>query len=107
MPLAVNAVLALKAAVEAKLLAALTIKVWADDVPSMVLPWIVKVLAELLSVKPPVKVASPLLSMVRRSVRVPVLPAAVVLRTRLPPQLPVASCKLQPAHKLHVKLAIP
>ncbi len=94
LPLAVIAVLAVKAAVEAKLLAALTVRVCADVVPRTVLPAAVRVLAVLLRVTLPAKVARPVLSMVRRSVSWPVLPGAVVLRMRLPPQLPVASCSV-------------
>lgn len=54
-----------------------------------------RVLAVLLSRMLPEKVARPVISMVRRSVSWPVLPAAVVLNMRLPPQLPVASYTTQ------------
>lgn len=59
-----------------------------------------RVLAVLLSKMLLVKVARPVVSMVRRSVNWPVLlvvllPAVVVLRTRAPPQLCFASCAMQ------------
>ena len=56
------------------------------------LPAAVRLLAVLLRVTPPVKVARPALLMVSQSVSGPVLPAGVVLKMRLPPHLPVASC---------------
>ena len=91
LPLADSAVPAVKTAVDAKVLAALTVRLWAKVVPRTVLPKAVRVLAVLLSKMLPEKVARPVISMVRRSVSWPVLPAAVVLNMRLPPQLPVAS----------------
>ena len=53
----------------------------------------------LVIVRPPVKVARPLLSRVKRLMSwvvgvALVLPAALVLKTKLPPKLPVASCKV-------------
>ena len=65
--------------------------------PRTVLPWTVKLVEVPLSSAPPVKVVRPVLSMVRRSVSWPLLalllvPAVVVLKIRLPPHLPVASC---------------
>jgi len=84
------------AAVEAKVVAALTVKNWDPAVPRIVLPLAVKVLEVLLSVTLPVKDARPLLSMMRRSVGwlmlALVLPIPLVLNIRLPPKLPVASC---------------
>ena len=89
--------LAVMDAVLAKVVAALTVRVWLPLVPRAVLPAAVKVLPVLLRVTPPVKVARPVLSMVRRSKGCPVelllLPAVVVLNTRLPPCLSVASCR--------------
>lgn len=68
--------------------------------PRTAFPLVVKVLEVLLSVTLPVKDARPLASMARRStgwlVVALVLPAALVLRIRLPPKLPVASCTTQP-----------
>ncbi len=76
--------------------AALTIKVCAPVVPRTVLPAAVRVLAVLLRVTLPAKMARPELSMVRRSTGWPLLellllPAVVVLRIKLPPHLPVVS----------------
>ena len=69
-----------------------------DEVPRTVLPAAVRLEAVLLRVTPAEKVARPALSMVSRSVGWPllllVLPAVVVLNTRLPPVLPVASCRM-------------
>ena len=80
-----------------KVLAALTVSVSAPVVPSTVLPAAVRVLFELMRLTEPVKLAVPSLCRVKRSVSCPaVLPllvlTVVVLRIRLPPQLPVASC---------------
>ncbi len=83
-------------AVEAKVVAALTVRDWDPAVPRIVLPLAVKVLEVLLSVTLPVKDARPLLSIMRRSVGwlllTLVLPVPLVLSIRLPPKLPVASC---------------
>jgi len=83
-------------AVEAKVVAALTVRDWDPAVPRIVLPLAVKVLEVLLSVTLPVKDARPLLSMMMRSVGwlllALVLPVPLVLSMRLPPKLPVASC---------------
>ncbi len=96
LPRALKAALAVIGAVVAKVAAALTVRVWLPVVPRTVLPAAVRVLLVLLRVMPPVKVARPELSMVRRSTGCPllllVLPAVVVLRIRLPPQFPVESC---------------
>ena len=62
-----RAVLAVKVAVEAKLLAALTIRLCDCVVPRTVLPEAVRLLLVLVSVRLPVKLAKPALSMVRRS----------------------------------------
>ena len=64
------------------------------------MPATVKLLDGLDRVKPAVKVARPLLPMVRRSMSwelgvAVVLPVALVLKTRLPPRFPEASCKGQ------------
>ena len=81
----------------AKVLAALTVSVSAAVVPSTVLPAAVRVLLKSVRLTEPVKLAVPLLCRVKRSVSCPaVLPllvlTVVVLRIRLPPHLPVASC---------------
>ncbi len=57
--------LAVIGAVEAKFVTAFTSKVWLPLVPKIELPLTVTVLEELAAVTPPVKVARPLLSMVR------------------------------------------
>jgi len=97
LPLAVTKPLAVMGAVEVKVVAAFTVRVWLPVVPRTVLPAAVRVLPVLLRVIPPVKVARPELSMVRRSTGWPllllVLPAVVVLKIKLPPQLPVESCR--------------
>ena len=82
----------------AKVLAALTVSVFAPVVPSTVLPAAVKVLLELMRLTEPVKLAVPLLCRIKRSMSCPVVLlllvlTVVVLRIRLPPQLPAASCK--------------
>ena len=83
-------------AVDAKVVAAFTVRVWVPEVPSTVLPAILRVEVEVVRERPPEKLASPVLSMVRRSTGCPllllVLVVVVVLNTRLPPVLPVASC---------------
>ena len=83
-------------AVGAKVVAALTMRVWLPEVPSTVLPATLRVEVEVVRETPPVKVARPVLSMVRRSTGCPllllVLPAVVVLNTKLPPVFPVVSC---------------
>ena len=75
----------------------MTVRVCEAEVPSTVLPAAVRVELGLARVSPPVKVARPELSRVKRSTGCPllllVLPAALVLNTRLPPVLPVASCE--------------
>ena len=91
----------------AKLVAALTVSVCELAVPMMALPEVLSVDNSVLpnTVRVPVglsmlilpaKVARPLLSMVSRSrswpVPVLVLPVALVLKMRLPPSLPAASC---------------
>ena len=95
MPFAVTAALAVMDAVEAKVVTALTVRVWLAEVPRTVLPAAVRVVAVLVRVTPPVKVARPALSMVRRSTGCPllllVLPAVVVLNIKLPPVYPAAS----------------
>lgn len=83
----------------AKVLAAFTVRLWAEVVPKIELPVAVRLLAVLLRVTLPEKVARPVLSMMRRSVSWPVLlvlllPAVVVLRVRPPPQLPLTSCNM-------------
>ena len=65
MPLAVR--VAAKIAVDAKLLATLTVKVCVPVVPKTVFPEAVRVLLVLASVRSPAKRATPELSMVRRS----------------------------------------
>ena len=95
MPFAVTAALAVMGAVDAKVVTALTVRVWLAEVPRTVLPAAVRVAAVLVRVTPPVKVARPALSMVRRSTGCPllllVLPAVVVLNIKLPPVYPAAS----------------
>ena len=95
LPLAVMAAFAVIVAEVAKVVTALTVRVWEAEVPSTVLPAAVRMEAVLARVTPPLKVARPELSRVRRSTGCPllllVLPAALVLNTRLPPVLPVAS----------------
>ena len=54
MPLAVTKPLAMMGAVEAKVVAALTVRVWLPEVPRTVLPATVRVLAALLRVTPAV-----------------------------------------------------
>ena len=90
-PEAVRGPLAVTAAAEAKVVTALTVRVWEAEVPSTVLPDAVRVEVGLARVTPPEKVARPELSRVRRSTGCPLL--LLVLNTRLPPVLPVASCK--------------
>lgn len=94
--LRVKGAFAVIGAVEAKVVAALTVKDWDPSVPRTVLPWAVKVPKVLLSVTLLVKDAMPLLSMMRRSVGwlllALVLPVPLVLSIRLPPKLPVTSC---------------
>ena len=94
--LAVKAALAVMVAVDAKVVTALTVRVWEAEEPRRVLPAAVRVEEGLARVTPPEKVARPELSMVRRSTGCPmlllVLPPALVLSTKLPPVLPVASC---------------
>ena len=95
--LTVTAALAVMVAPDAKVVAALTVRVWVDEVPRTVFPLAVRVEVGLVRVTPPEKLARPELSMVRRSVGWPlllVLPAVVVLNTRLPPVFPVASCSI-------------
>ena len=93
---AVRAALAVMVAVDAKVVTALTMRVWEAEEPRRVLPAAVRVEEGLARVTPPLKVARPELSMVRRSTGCPVLllvlPPALVLSTKLPPALPVASC---------------
>lgn len=57
----------MKVAVEAKLLAALTVRVCAPVVPRTVLPKALRMLLVLVRLRLPVKVARPAESMVRRS----------------------------------------
>ena len=75
----------------------LTVKVCTPDVPSTVLPATVRVLLGLVILTPPAKVDSPVLSIMRRLLSWPeglrlLVPAVLVLKIRLPPQLPVLSC---------------
>ena len=67
-----------------------------DTVLKLVLPATVRLLEAAGKATLPVKVAKPLLSMVIRSTSWPELtlelPVLLVLSTRLPPSLPVASC---------------
>lgn len=60
-----RAVLAVKVAVEAKLLAALTVRACAPEVPRTVLPKALRVLLMLVMVRLPIKLARPELSMNR------------------------------------------
>ena len=94
--LTVTAALAVIGAVEAKVVTALTVSVCEPEVPRTALPAAVRVEVELVRVSPAEKLANPELSMVSRSVGWPllllVLPAVVVLKTRLPPVLPDVSC---------------
>ena len=68
-----------------------------DRVLRTVLPLTVSELDSVGMLTLPAKVARPLLSMVKRSTSTPLLPlmlpVALVLNMRLPPNLPVASCK--------------
>ena len=94
--LAVTSPLAVMGAVEAKVVAAFTVRLWLPLAPRTVLPAAVKVLLVLLRVTLPENVARPVLSMVRRSIGCPaefvLLPAVLVLNTKLPPKLYVESC---------------
>ena len=81
----------------ANVAAASTVKVWPPDAPRTVLPATARVLLGLLILTPPEKVDRPVLSIVMRSVSWPeglrlLVPAVLVLKIRLPPQLPVLSC---------------
>ena len=102
LPRAVRAALAVMGAVEAKVVTALTVRVWLPEVPRTVLPATLRTEVAVVRLMPPVKVARPALSMVRRSRGCPLLllllPAVVVLNTRLPPVLPAASCKTAAQH---------
>ena len=99
LPLTVTAALAVMGAVDAKVVAALIVRVWLPDVPKTVLPATLRVEVEVVTETLPVKLARPALLMLRRSTGCPllllVLPAVVVLNTRLPPVLPVVSCNQQ------------
>ena len=93
---AVTAAFVVIVAPDTKVVAALTVSAWVDEAPRTVLPAAVRVEVELVRVTPAEKLARPALSMVSRSTGCPllllVLPAVVVLKTSLPPVLPVASC---------------
>ena len=100
--LMLTAALTVTGAVAANVVAALTVRVCAPVVPSTVLPEAVRVLLVLVRFTPLVKLARPVLSMVRRSASWPVvlallLPTVVVLSIKLPPQLPAESCKVKRA----------
>ena len=72
-----------------------------DRVFKLVLPATVRVLEAAGKATLPVKIAKPLLSMVKRSISWPELelelPVLLVLNTRLPPSLLVASCSSTPS----------
>ena len=102
-----TAALAVMGAVDAKVVTALTCRLWLPLVPSTALPASVRLAAVLDMVRPPVRVVRPLLLMVRRSMswvaaEEEVLPAALVLKIKLPPRLPAASCiaRLHPCKML-------
>ncbi len=83
LPLAVTSPLAVTVAAEVKVVAAFTVTVCVPPlVPRVVLPATLKLLA---TVAAPVNAAVPEESMVRRSTTEAFVPAAVVLRIRLPP----------------------
>ena len=83
MPLAVTRPLAVTVAAEAKVVAAFTVTLCVPPIaPRVVLPATLRLLA---TVAAPVKAAVPEESMVRRSTTEAFVPAAVVLRIRLPP----------------------
>ncbi len=100
--------LAVTAAVAVNSVTALTVRVCAALMPMAVLPLVDRLVRSVLPVTVrvldapgmatlPVKVAKPLLSMVKRSASwllpVLVLPVVLVLKIRLPPSLPDASCR--------------
>ena len=83
MPLAVKAPIAVTGAAAAKVVAALTCRVWLPPLlPKMVLPATAKLPAT--AAAPDMEVV-PDASMMRRSTRGEAVPAAVVLKMRVPP----------------------